>query len=380
MADHGRYERDWQASRLRLPDLPGWPIQQSGGGFCTTVPCRTEADGGILTHPAWSGPLLSPLSRRLQPLCILVAEGALLRAGGRPLQLGPNSSLHKCAACLQPCQALEVPGQAKMGNREFLDTALQEMVTGPGREYFVFFLFCSAIGSPASGNPKKRAVSFSSGSQEGKDGGERRATSRPSSPSPFTSGQKGPVRGCDAFSRAPCPAVEPGKCHSPHSDPTSERAFLVGSLCSTLLPHCEYVGGSPSPAGTVFEGLASALALENHQTRLCDSVRSASSQVQGHSVYLCAEQRCSCLACRNCGPTGEGHVRAGPSKMKSGFYSPYLILPRKGGGLRPILDLCILNRALHKLHTIGEYIKWLILNRQTDRVSAHNTKSQALFK
>ena len=35
--------------------------------------------------------------------------------------------------------------------------------------------------------------------------------------------------------------------------------------------------------------------------------------------------------------------------MKKGFYSPYFIVPKKGGGLRPILDLRILNRALHKL-------------------------------
>ncbi len=87
---------------------------------------------------------------------------------------------------------------------------------------------------------------------------------------------------------------------------------------------------SPSPAGTVFGGLASApltisLALENHQTRLCNSVRPASSQVQGHSVYLCVEQRCSCLACKNRGPIGEGRDRACPSaEMKSGFLQPLL--------------------------------------------------------
>ncbi len=38
-----------------------------------------------------------------------------------------------------------------------------------------------------------------------------------------------------------------------------------------------------------------------------------------------------------------------PAEMKSGFYSPYFIVPKKGGGLRPILDLRVLNRALHKL-------------------------------
>ncbi|KAI2661120.1 ORF V: Enzymatic polyprotein [Labeo rohita] len=36
------------------------------------------------------------------------------------------------------------------------------------------------------------------------------------------------------------------------------------------------------------------------------------------------------------------------AEMRKGFYSPYFIVPKKGGGLRPILDLRILNRTLHK--------------------------------
>ncbi len=38
-----------------------------------------------------------------------------------------------------------------------------------------------------------------------------------------------------------------------------------------------------------------------------------------------------------------------PADMRSGFYSPYFIVPKKSGGLRPILDLRVLNRALHML-------------------------------
>ncbi len=38
-----------------------------------------------------------------------------------------------------------------------------------------------------------------------------------------------------------------------------------------------------------------------------------------------------------------------PAEMRQGFYSPYFIVTKKGGGLRPILDLRVLNRALHKL-------------------------------
>ncbi len=44
-----------------------------------------------------------------------------------------------------------------------------------------------------------------------------------------------------------------------------------------------------------------------------------------------------------------------PADMRSGFYSPYFILPKKSGGLRPILDLRVLNRALHKLRAQGSY-------------------------
>ncbi len=40
--------------------------------------------------------------------------------------------------------------------------------------------------------------------------------------------------------------------------------------------------------------------------------------------------------------------RVPPAYMRSGFYSPCFIVPKKGGGLRPILDLCVLNRALHR--------------------------------
>ncbi len=38
-----------------------------------------------------------------------------------------------------------------------------------------------------------------------------------------------------------------------------------------------------------------------------------------------------------------------PAEMRQGFYSPYFNVPKKGGDLRPILDLRVLNRALHKL-------------------------------
>ncbi len=118
-----------------------------------------------------------------------------------------------------------------------------------------------------------------------------------------------------------------------------------------LRPHCGYVGGSAGPTCTVSRCLAGttqpvSLAPTDHRTRLCDSVCPASPQVQGHPLHISEGSRCSCLACGDCGPTGEGCHRA---DMKTGFYSPYFIVPKKGGGLRLILDLCVLNRALHRL-------------------------------
>ncbi len=59
-----------------------------------------------------------------------------------------------------------------------------------------------------------------------------------------------------------------------------------------------------------------------------------------------------------------------PTEMKSGFYSPYFIVPKKGGGLRPILDLRVLNRALHKL-PFGMLMQRRMLCEYRDMVLCH---------
>ncbi len=76
---------------------------------------------------------------------------------------------------------------------------------------------------------------------------------------------------------------------------------------------CPTVGTSVTPLVPLVQSQAVSLAPEDYQTRLRDSVRPASPQVQGHSVHLSVEQGCPCLACRSRGPTGEGRDRAGPS-------------------------------------------------------------------
>ncbi len=129
---------------------------------------------------------------------------------------------------------------------------------------------------------------------------------------------------------------KPGSCVSPHTRRNQVSVILhtqtpppaitgqavtgpgPGSLCSTSLPHRVYVSDPVGAAGTVSQSLASApqsvsVAPTDHQTRLCDSVRPASPQVQGHPVHFSQGRRCSCLACGNRSPTGEGRDRAGPS-------------------------------------------------------------------
>ncbi len=160
-----------------------------------------------------------------------------------------------------------------------------------------------------------------SSAQEGEDGSARDPVSTLPSPSPFASGQQGPVRGRDAFSCAPCPAMEPGECRTPHSDLISGQT--AGPLCSTSLPHRGYVGDSPGPACTVSLSLWAWLELPRPSCWLLSTIRPgyaiqffgcpASSQVQGRSVHLSFEQGCPCLACRSRGPAGEGCDRAGPS-------------------------------------------------------------------
>ncbi len=85
---------------------------------------------------------------------------------------------------------------------------------------------------------------------------------------------------------------ESGECYTTHPDPTpchhrpGRHRPWAGSLYSTMLPLRGYVCGPVGSAGTVSRSLVSAprsvsVAPADHQTRLRDSVRPASPQVQG---------------------------------------------------------------------------------------------------
>ncbi len=334
MADLGGYERVRQASLPGLPKPPRptysakrWKdfaqqfsaAQKQTEAFHHILPRRSAA---VSTLPPAAAP---PSARRPRARsCCLHLRSSSATAAAFTTATVWSWPQESGAARLHPCQAREAPGKAASLRRAtrslwiLLFRRWHHSFPRRRAGWRIFcFLFVLFRHWPSG---KKRAVSFSSGSQEGEDGSARDPVSTLLSCSPFASGQQGPVRGRDTFSRAPCPAMEPGECRTTHSDPTSGcTAFRVGPLCSTSLPHRRYVSGSPGTACTVSGGLARApqaisLAPEDHQTRLRDSVCPVSSQVQGHSVHLSVEQGCPCLACRSRGPTGEGRDRVGPSR------------------------------------------------------------------
>ncbi len=111
------------------------------------------------------------------------------------------------------------------------------------------------------------------------------------------------------------------------------------SRCTGRL-YCVWVPGAAQP---------SSLAPKDHLTRLCDSVRPASSQVQGHLPHSSEGSRCPCLVRGITVLLAKDVMEpVPPADMKAGFFSPYFIVPKKSGGLRPILGLRILNWAFHK--------------------------------
>ncbi len=92
------------------------------------------------------------------------------------------------------------------------------------------------------------------------------------------------------------------------------------------------------------------LAPSDHQTRLCDSVRRRPPKFRGIHFTSVKAVDAPVLRAEIAVLLAKDAIEpVPPADMRTGFYSPYFIVPKKGGGLRPILDLRVLNRALHKL-------------------------------
>ncbi len=201
---------------------------------------------------------------------------------------------------------------------------------GPGGESSVSFCFCSAAGPRASGTHllKERAISFSSGFSGPWDDSVRRPASSLSPTTHFASSQESTVRG-----RHSSPRTSGQSRSGPREfgeDASERTAFCAIHPYSLSLHHHRYVDCAVGAACTASGGVAHAvqpvsLAHAHNSTRLRDSVRQATSQVQRHSRDVGGSPERPCLARGDCYPPGKGCNRAGPSSRdEAGVLQPLL--------------------------------------------------------
>ncbi len=125
------------------------------------------------------------------------------------------------------------------------------------------------------------------------------------------------------------------------------------SVPSTPTPfRCTTTGMSIVPLETLAQ-LSGSVAYVPSQsrwlTRTFDLARDSSPSSTAFSRRQWQSGTPLCLT-RDCCPLAKDAIEpVPPAEMRQGFYSTYFIVPKKGGGLWPILDLRVSNRALHKL-------------------------------
>ncbi len=220
---------------------------------------------------------------------------------------------------------------------------------GPGGESFVSFLFCSKTlikeQFPFPPGPKRARMAVYE-------------TSSPHSRPPLSSPVGSRVRSEDA---TPSPA-SPAQLWSqvsvtPHTQtPLRDALPFESGPCAPF--RCPTVGTSVTPLVPLVRSLGAWLELPRPSRWLLRTIR------LGYAIQFARRPpkfrgiRFTSVLSKDA-PVLRAEVAVllakdaiepvPPAEMKSGFYSPYFIVPKKDGGLRPILDLRVLNRALHKL-------------------------------
>ncbi len=366
----GRHEGGRQGTVPECPHVPDRPVRRRGGELRPAVLRCTEADWGNPAHPA---PACS--------CCLHPAAGgsASVYSSSRAAPCHrPRSHAADAAASSQAAQWSRPQGShpARPGPRQTRrqaskQAALRRTTQGwrcllfgrwwthlslprrrAGRRIFCF-LFCHWPHGQWYPKPRQKSSFLYLWVPRG-DGGLW--TSQTWVTLTLLSRQWTAVGGSRGRSIALL-CRNAGKCVT-HADPASDRQrdARAGSLRSPSLPHRGYVSGFVGVTSTVLVGLASApqpvsLAPPYHQTRLCDSVRPATSQVSRHPLHHSeGGADAPILRAEIAVLLAKDAIEPVPSAdMRSGFYSPYFIVPKKSGGLRPILDLRVLNRVLHRL-------------------------------
>ncbi len=333
----------------------------------------------LSTSCAGGNPLLLPL--RLQPLSLLVAVGAPLWPPPLPRR---GSSLPPCGVVepvtdRTPSPSRPPPDPAasasargpETGDPEMEGTARREMVTAPlpppeeGRVENPLFHFVFV--PPLAQQPAVPKTSIKEQFPQSLGLKRRRVVYRASRDHflpPLSPGRGGLPKStppAHLWNRVKAVALKPplqvvtrkpGSCVSSHTRRNQVSVTLhtqtpppaiTGPGPGPCVPHrCPTTGTSVAPLVPLARSLGAWLALPSPSRWLLRTIR------LGYAIQF---------ARRPPGLRAEIAVLLAkdaiepvpPADMRSGLFSPYFIVPKKGGGLRPILDLRVLNRALHKL-------------------------------
>ncbi len=158
-----------------------------------------------------------------------------------------------------------------------------------------------------------------------------------SRPRPILPAAKSMIRGRYASSRT---SGQSRLGHREFGEDASEHtAFCTINSYSLSLHHHRYADCAIGAACTASGGVAQTaqpvlLAHAYNSTRLRDSVRQATSQVQRRSRDVVAVQNAPVLHEGIAAFLAKDAIEPiPPAEMRQGFYSPYFIVPKKGGGL-----------------------------------------------
>ncbi len=316
--------------------------------------------------------LLPPPGRRWQRLSLLVAEGGPLP----PPPLSNRSSLQQSSAVEpvagQPPRPSRPPPNLvasvrargpETGDPEMEEDALREIVNAPlpppeeGRVENLLFLFSPPLASRSvvPKNSTKEQFPLSLGPQRGWGVVDEPVLSHTHPP-------LSPVSSCGRFesainrtTHAPSAKTQVSVAHNltlfrtgietPEQGPcVPPRCPTAGTSVVPLVPLVQFLGAwlaLPSPScwlrRTIRLGYAIQFARRPPKFRGIHftSVKAVDAPVlRAEIAVLLAKDAIEPVP---------------PADMRTGFYNPYFIVPKKGSGLRPILDLRVLNRALHKL-------------------------------
>ncbi len=384
----------WSRNAISGCVWPTWGIPTKSGSLIPPCPRPASLATRSRTSPSSSrlyrsslrrlatscpgGPLLHPLCRR-QHLSLLVAEGDPLRLPPLPHR---SNSLHPSGAVEPVVGGVPSPsrppprGAAKprargprTGDPEMIGTALQEMVTAPllppeeGR--VVNPLFFSSV-PPLAQQPAvpkfsiKEQFLSSPGPKRARRvvGGAKPLHSHPPLLSPADSSAQFEM-GAQA---SPAPPVRPwNQVSVAQHTQTPLRAASQREppeLRPCVPPRCPTAGTPVVPLVPLVRSLRAWLALPSPSRWLIRTIRLGYAiqfarrpprfrgvhftSVKAVDTHVLRAEIAVLLA-------KDAIELVPPADMRSGFYSPYFIVPKKSGGLRPILDLRVLNRSLHKL-------------------------------